>query len=288
MGRRSGATAATADTIAVPPAKYGAMSRGFRQVFTAAMFVGVIVGVFWLYLAIDNFLVTDSRFFLPGPPEPGVQSETFQINGVRNVTEEQIVQVFGRDFGRSVFLCPLKERRLKLLGIDWVKEASISRLWPNRLVIRITERKPEAFVQMQAADGTMLLSLIDAEGVLLDPQRARSFRLPVLTGVARGQGDAGRRERMKRFLRMQSELGSYMDKISEIDVGLLDNIKIIQQFDKRALTLMLGNQSYRERYENFINNHEEIRRRLPDAIVLDLRLKDRITAVAAVTAGAVK
>ena len=84
---------------------------------------------------------------------------------------------------------------------------------------------------------------------------------------------------MKRFLRMQSELGSYMDKISEIDVSEIDNLKVVQQFDNRALTLMLGNQSYRERYENFLNNHEEIRKRLPDAITLDLRLKDRITAV---------
>jgi hypothetical protein len=84
---------------------------------------------------------------------------------------------------------------------------------------------------------------------------------------------------MKRFMRMQAELGSYIDNISEIDVSQPDNLKVIQQFDNRALTLMLGNQSYRERYENFLNNHEEIRRRLPDAVVLDLRLKDRITAV---------
>ena len=42
---------------------------------------------------------------------------------------------------------------------------------------------------------------------------------------------------------------------------------------------MLGNQSYRERYGNFVNNHDEIRKRLPDAVTLDLRLKDRITAV---------
>jgi hypothetical protein len=70
-----------------------------------------------------------------------------------------------------------------------------------------------------------------------------------------------------------------MDKVSEIDVSEIDNLKVIQQFDDRALTLMLGNQSYRERYENFINNHQQIRTRLPDAVTLDLRLKDRITAV---------
>jgi hypothetical protein len=87
---------------------------------------------------------------------------------------------------------------------------------------------------------------------------------------------------MKRFLRMQSELGTYMDNISEIDVSDIDNLKATQQFDDRAVTLMLGNQSYRERYENLLNNQDDIRKRLPDAIILDLRLKDRITAVSSV------
>ena len=89
-----------------------------------------------------------------------------------------MAQVFARDFGRSIYLCLLRERRLKLLGIDWVKEASISRFWPNRLVIRIKERTPAAFVQMPAPDGAVLLSLVDADGVLLDPQRARPFAFP--------------------------------------------------------------------------------------------------------------
>ena len=53
------------------------------------------------------------------------------------------------------------------MGIDWVKEASIQRLWPNRLVISIKERTPAAFVQTPAADGAFMLTLVDADGVLL-------------------------------------------------------------------------------------------------------------------------
>ena len=277
MARRSSAVAATADGM---PASRGAgVLRALKQFANATLILAAVLGAIWFCLSIDNFLASDSRFFLPGPPEPGERSQFLQVEGVRNVTDEQVLQVFAQDFGRSIYLCRLRERRLKLLGIDWIKEASVSRLWPNRLVIRIKERTPVAFVQLPASDGAMLLWLVDGEGVLLDPQRAQSFRLPVLTGLSRKEPEAGRRERMKRFLRMQSELSSYMDKVSEIDVSEIDNLKVIQQFDDRALTLMLGNQSYRERYENFINNHQQIRTRLPDAVTLDLRLKDRITAV---------
>jgi cell division protein FtsQ len=278
MARRSsGSAAQTSGSIS---GRTSGTLRALKQFLAAVLLVGAILSVTWLYLAVDRFVVSDSRFFLAGPPEPGERSDFFRIENAHNVTHEQVIQVFGRDFGRSIYLCPLKERRLKLLGIDWVKDASISRLWPNRLVVRLRERTPAAFAQMPAADGSMLLSLVDEDGVLLVPQRARPFRLPVLTGMTRKEGVASRGERMKRFLRMKTELGSHMDRISEIDVAESDNLKVIQQFDNRALTLMLGNQSFRERYENFLNNHEEIRRRLPDAITLDLRLRDRITAVA--------
>ena len=123
MARRS--AAATADTMGPAPTRVAALLGAMKQVASAAMVVACLVAVVWVYLTVDNFLVTDSRFFLPGPPEPGERIDTFQIEGIRNVTDEQIIQVFGRDFGRSIFLCPIRERRLKLLGIDWVKEASI-------------------------------------------------------------------------------------------------------------------------------------------------------------------
>jgi cell division protein FtsQ len=284
MGRRS--AVATGDALALPSPKRGAsMLRPVKQFVVAMLIVASVISVFWIYLTVDSFLVKDSRFFLPGPPEPGQRSEFFQIEGNVNVTEEQVVQIFATDFGRSIYLCPLERRRLKLLGIDWVKDASISRLWPNRLVIRVKERTPAAAVQLPAADGTLFLSLIDADGVLLYQQRVRPSRLPVLTGITRSESDASRRERMKRFLRLQAELGTYMEKISEIDVTNIDNLKAIQKFDDCAMTLMLGNQGYRERYENLLNNYEDIRKRLPDATILDLRLKDRITAVSSTPGG---
>ena len=105
-----------------------------------------------------------------------------------------------------------------------------------------------------------MLSLVDADGVLLDPHRARPFRLPVLTGITRSEGEALRRERMKRFLRMQSRTWArtwtrFPRSMSAKSI----TSKSFSSSTTVALTLMLGNQSYRERYENFIHNHDEIR-----------------------------
>ena len=50
--------------------------------------------------------------------------------------------------GRSVYLIPLDERRATLRTVDWVKDASVARVWPNRVVVRVAERKPVAFVTL--------------------------------------------------------------------------------------------------------------------------------------------
>jgi cell division protein FtsQ len=253
--------------------------RGFRLLFYAAtLIVGIAVFVY-VNTTVEQFLISDARFTLPGPPDPGIPSAYFRIENALHASERQITAVFMRDFGRSIYLCPIAERRRKLLAIDWVKDATVSRLWPNALVVSIKERTPIAFVQTVVADGTMVFGLLDEEGVLLDPQTTSKLPLPVLAGIPSSDSEAGRRERVKRFLRLQSELGSHMQKISEIDVSDLDNLKVVITFDNRAMILMLGNQKFKERLEMFLDNVDEIRQRMPGATILDVRLKGRITAI---------
>jgi cell division protein FtsQ len=278
MARRAAAT--VLDLPAPTPKTAGKFLRTAQTILNWT--AGICIAVFCLWAAwqIEHFIITDKRFVLEGPPEPGIRSEHFQIGGIMHASEQQITDVFSRDFGRSVYLCPVAERRRRLLAVDWVKEATVSRVWPNRILVHIGERTPVAFVQIPGPDESMLYGLVDSDGVMLDPQRASKLALPVIGGVLTAPKDEPkRRDQVKRFLRLQSELGMFMDKVSEIDVTEIENLKITQNFDGRALTLMLGNQQFLQRYRNFIDNYGEIRKRLPDAVVLDLRLKDRITAV---------
>jgi cell division protein FtsQ len=266
----------------------GAFARFLNLVGTILLWGLGIVGVIafvWGLFAVEQFVVADKRFTLVGPPEPGIESEHFTIYGVTHAAEKQITDVFLRDFGRSIYLCPIAERRRSLLAIDWVQDATVSRIWPNRIIVRIRERKPVAVAQIPGPEGVMVYSLIDADGVMLDPRRSTKLALPVLNGISPSEREEKRRERVKRFLRLQTELGSVMSHVSEIDVSEPDNIRIVYAIDNRALTLMLGNQKFLERLQSFTDNYTEIRKRLGNATVLDLRLKDRITAVAAAEEG---
>ncbi len=103
--------------------------------------------------------------------------------------------------------CPLAERRRSLLGIDWVRDATVSRLWPDRLAVRIVERKPVAFIQFPRHErrASQRVALIDAEGVILEqPPRAR-FTLPVSDRHPPGAEPALRRQRVAAALRLVQE-----------------------------------------------------------------------------------
>ncbi len=116
----------------------------------------------------------------------------------------KVLRVFAGDYGRSIFSVPLDERRRRLLAVDWVEDAAVSRIWPNRLLVRITERQPVAFVSLPLHGGSGSAArflLVDAQGVLLDPPSRAQFAFPVLTGLSDEQTDAERRIRVRAMQR---------------------------------------------------------------------------------------
>lgn len=252
----------------------------YRYVFGTIFAALSVVLVMFIASHVEQFFISDSRFVLPTAPESGAPNPNFNTDGLFYTADTQVTQVFARDFGRSIYLCPIAERRRMLLGIDWVKDASVSRIWPNRLFVRIVERTPVAFVQVAGAYGGTQFGLIDTDGVLLDPKRVAHLTLPVMIGVTATDTEEIRRQRVKRLLRLQQELGpALMTKLSEIDITDLENIRVTQKFERHAVVLMLGNHDFLTRMKNFVANYDQIRLRMADARILDLRLKDRITAV---------
>ena len=244
--------------------------RLLAVVLIAALALGASLYAFHRF---ERFLIGDPRFALNGP-EGSPDTPTLEVAGASHASLRQIEAVFAEDSGRSVYLLPMSERRATLRSVDWVKEASIARLWPNRVIVNIAERNPVAFVTL----GTNRFALIDEEGVILPPVPDR-FTLPVLAGIRSSDSIAERRERVGRMLRLTRELGGLVSRISQIDVSDRDNLKVSERYDGRIVTLLLGDHHFSQRYQNFVRNYPEIKRRLPGASTLDLRLEDRITVV---------
>jgi len=222
---------------------------------------------------LEQFLIRDSRFAMGGP-DGSAETSTPDIQGAEHASRRAIETVFAEDMGRSVYLLPLADRRATLQTVDWVKDASVARFWPNRVVVRVTERRPVAFLTL----GPSRFGLIDGDGVIL-PQSPGRFHLPVLTGVHPRDPLPERRARVQRMLRLLHDLGGMADKVSEIDVSDGDNLKVTQPYEGRMVTLLLGDHDLGVRYQNFVSHYGEIKQKLPGATTLDLRLEDRITVV---------
>jgi cell division protein FtsQ len=241
--------------------------------------IGVVIATVVLVISLfgwhqfEQFLIHDSRFAVNGPD--GAEDATaIQIQGAQHASRRAIEAAFADDMGRSLYMVPLDGRRATLRTVDWVKDATVMRLWPNRVLVKVAERKPVAFVTL----GASRYGLIDEDGVILPPATDR-FHLPVLKGVNARDPLADRRDRVQRMLRLLRALGPNADKVAEVDVNDRDDLRVTQPYDSRMVTLLLGDQNFAVRYQNFLNHYVEIREKMPNATSLDLRLEDRITVV---------
>jgi cell division protein FtsQ len=244
-------------------------SAGFRwRLWLSLMALGAVgVSTAMAAMKVRHFVVTDARFVLSH------ETGSITITGLQFTPRSKVLRVFSDDFGHSIFSAPLEERRRRLLAIDWVEEASVSRIWPDRLAIRIQERKPVAFVLMHT---TVLL--IDAHGVLLNLPAQSQFTFPVLAGIREDQTPEQRLECVRAFLQLEQDLGYLTKDVSEVNAADPDDIHIVAQVENRAVELMLGDTNYARRYQNFLAHYAEISKRSPDVKTFDLRLDDRILA----------
>ncbi len=251
--------------------------------FIAWLILGLflMVGTLFAWRRTEEFLIKDDRFRIMEAEEFAGQSPNLIIEGIHYASAPQIRHVFAQDFGRSLYLVPLQQRREQLLEIDWVEEASVSKIWPNTLKVWIHERVPVAFVRLRPnpKDGMSQLALIDKDGYFLRPKVAAKFTLPVMTGVRENESLENRRARVRRVLGMLKEAGPLGAQISEISVADPNNLVVAEHVDKRVVNLMLGDENYAERLQNFLANYNEIKQKRPDARTLDLRVDGVITAV---------
>jgi cell division protein FtsQ len=238
----------------------------WRIVVSLAMWILVAAGVALAARQVRQYLREDPHFTLHAG-ERGVT-----IEGVRNAPLARINQVFAADIEESVFQIPLDERRRRLLAIDWVEDASLTRLWPNRLVVRIRERTPVAFVRVASR-----YLLIDAEGFLLSPPPRVRFDFPVMTGITGDEGEAARKERVQAMQALVANLGPAAKQISEVDVSQVENLRITTEMDRNAVELWMGDRNFSTRYQHFISHYPEIKKTSEGVAVFDLRLDDRIT-----------
>lgn len=111
--------------------------------------------------------------------DAGFRVRSVAVQGTRRMDPKPIYRIALDQRTTALPLVDVSAIRERLLDFGWVKDARVSRRYPDTLVVDIVERSPAALWQ----DGNRL-SLIDAEGHVLDKVAVtRMPDLPLLVGA---------------------------------------------------------------------------------------------------------
>jgi cell division protein FtsQ len=166
-----------------------------------------------------GFALYEAATYLLYSPDVVLRSaDQIEIRGNRFVPPDAIAEKFSADMGRSVVRVPLTERREALESLPWVEQAHVQRVLPNRIRVEIAERTPVAFLRTGSD-----LSMVDAQGVILDRPVDGEFRFPVVGGIGESTPRATREQHMNLYMQFMKEIERVNpgadDRVSEADIS---------------------------------------------------------------------
>ncbi len=109
----------------------------------------------------------------------GFPIKAVTITGARELSEGEILKLAGVGPRNSLLFLNVADVRARLKAVPLIKEASVSKLYPNRLLVEVEERQPAALWQKDGA-----VAIVAADGTPIDDMRDPRFeRLPLVVGA---------------------------------------------------------------------------------------------------------
>ncbi|RDH81327.1 MAG: cell division protein FtsQ [endosymbiont of Galathealinum brachiosum] len=139
------------------------------------------------------------------------------------------------------FNVDLPEVRNALVDLPWVEDVSVRRQWPDKLLVRVIEKKP---VVLWGDNG-----VVSAKGELFEPANKPTVKLPHLSGP---QGQ--HKLMLQELARMQAwllETGLYIEKI-EMNARRSWTLRMTT-----GMELRLGRKQMHERLNRFVSVYKE-------------------------------
>jgi cell division protein FtsQ len=193
----------------------------------------------------------------------GFRISEIAFDGEQEVGRDEILVLAGITNHSSLLFLDAARTRARLLSNPWIADATVLKLYPDRLRIEIKERKPFALWQR---DGRV--SLIAADGIVLETTvPARFVELPRVVGK-------GAEQRAQDFLAL---IGRYPAIANRTEASIFVAERRWNLRLKDGVEILLP-ESGAERALGILVDLDRGEKLLSRAIVaVDLRLRDRVT-----------
>ena len=108
----------------------------------------------------------------------GFQIDAITISGIKQLDQGEILAAAAIDPSHSLLFLNAADVRARLVALPLVRDAIVTKLFPNRLTVAVEERDPVAVWQINGA-----LSIVSGDGVVIDTVRDDRFMgLPFVVG----------------------------------------------------------------------------------------------------------
>lgn len=211
-----------------------------------------------------------------------VRAQMFSINrivvrGNARLSTGEVLAIVDGLRGGSLFSANLETYRVKLLDSPWVADATLRRVLPATIDLRIIERVPMAVGRL----GDQLY-LVDAAGMIIDdygPQYSQ-FDLPIVDGLVSMPTattpvvDPERARLAARFLDALSATPALRQHVSQIDVSNAHNLVVL--IDQDPAQLYVGDKDFVARLQRYLEMAPTLKEQISDIDYVDLRFEERI------------
>jgi len=192
----------------------------------------------------------------------GFRIANVAFTGQKHIGREEILARAGISGTTSLLFLDVADARARLMTDPRIADATILKLYPDRLQIAITERVPFALWQK---DGR--ISVIADDGSVLQPYVTRPFvKLPLVVG-------AGAEKRAKEFLAL-------LDKYPEVRARVRASILVAERRWNLRLDNGLDVKLPETGVDAALAKLDDLDRQMKlttrDIVALDLRLSDRV------------
>jgi cell division protein FtsQ len=201
---------------------------------------------------------------------PSFEVKKLSVSGsagaLKRVTENEIVSQAEFEIGTNVFRVGLEGIRQRVERLQWVRYATVERILPDHILIKVAEREPIGLARIRGE-----VFQFDADAVILelDPVSGASF--PILDGL-KLDDPSGNLKKVATYRRVLDELGQ--PDLSEVHINDKAEVSVVAGDD--PMLVSLGATDYKARWLKYLQLKSQIQQKYPQAVRVDLRFKDQV------------
>ncbi|HEV2836762.1 MAG TPA: FtsQ-type POTRA domain-containing protein, partial [Pyrinomonadaceae bacterium] len=171
------------------------------------------------------------------------QIKTVETKGASRASVEDIHAAVRRDVGPTgVWRANLQEISQHLERLPWVRTAIVTRVLPDGIRVRITERQPRAVVRTSSGRFTW----VDDDAVYLG-EMSPTDQMPAFFLRGWNEDEGGQtenRQRVAKFLELQKDWDAQglSERVSEVNVQDLRDVRVQLGGDDSQIEVRLGSQ----------------------------------------------